>query len=76
MSTIKLTEGNSPGVPPFFKIPEHFPVNIIVFVGRRAPRNCSKSLEETLLDEVATVSAIPFCSRDRLTGSNVFITSL
>ena len=43
---------------------------------RRASRNCSKGLEETLLDTIVNVSAIvvfiPICLHDGLTGSRVF----
>ncbi len=46
---------------------------------RRASRNCSKGLEEMLLDGVANVSAIVdffppflFCSHDHLTRSSFY----
>ena len=75
VSTTKLTAKNPFRSDPFLKnkgiLQSVFSVSIGVcaaFLSRRASRNCSKGLEETLLDGVANESAIvPFCSCDRLT---------
>ena len=48
------------------------------FPSRKAYRNSSKALEETLLDtrvanESAIVDCFPFCLRNRLAGNKLFI---